>query len=149
MTEKKEEEKMKVKFELEAKIASQWWSNNIGFNAKQNNGNELESYLLAQLSSMTRLSGEQIKSFGASLHQRVLEVLNATGGKFKISVDYGPDLILLESAREVGISSNAFPCQTTMWIKPGIVTVSCGYQAAPETLYKSDNFEAQPGVENI
>lgn len=137
---------MKGKFELEAKIASEWWSSNIGANAKQNNGDEVQSFMLSMLSRMTRLSNDQKTVFRDSLTQKLSEALAKRGGYLQVSVDTsGPDLILLESAREAGISSNVFPCSTTMWIEPEKVSVSCGYKAKMTNVFEEQE-ELQPGA---
>lgn len=58
-----------------------------------------------------------------------------------LSVDYGPDMLLGESAEQAGISENNFPWKTVMWIvmekDTGMakVIVRAGYRAEQKQIY--------------
>lgn len=54
-----------------------------------------------------------------------------------VGVDYGPEKILADAARDAGISTSKFPWKTMMWIRPDHVTVSAGYGAATTLVWAS------------
>ena len=126
------------KYEAGAVAAAEWWTKNIGSNAKQISANEMQSLFLRMCSSSTRISDEQLKKFFKLLKKRVMKELE-TGRYVNLTVDNVPDEILAEVARECGISNRAFPCQTSMWIDSKQVVVSCGYGSEQQEIYNISN----------
>ena len=131
------------KFETEATIASDWWKNNIGTNAKQNNGDDFASLFFMMASSKVHISKEQKELFAGSLKQYIMEELERLGRVY-LSVDYGPDDALAAAADVSGISYEAFPVKTSMWVYDGRVSVACGYGKEAKEIYNKEKVEPQP-----
>ncbi len=136
----------KNKFEKEAEVAANWWKNNIGVNAKQNNGDEFASLFMLMNSLKVRITDEQKEIFSGVLKESVASEL-ARLGRVYLSVDYGPDMILADAADKAGISYTAFPVKTAMWINEGKVQVACGYGAESKEIYNAESTQPQPGQE--
>lgn len=130
------------KYEAGALAAAEWWTKNIGSNAKQIAADEMQSLFLRMCSSSTRISDEQLQKFFKLLKNRVIKEMKSNRN-VNLSVDYYPDEILAEVARECGISNSAFPCQTSMWIDEKQVVVSNGYGAEQQEIYNTKNFDPQ------
>ena len=134
----------KSRFEKEAEIAANWWKNNIGVNAKQNNGDEFASLFMLMNSLKVRITDEQKNEFSGVLKQYVQQELERLGRVY-LSVDYGPDSALAAAADISGISYAAFPVKTSMWIYEGNVQVACGYGAEAKEIYSAEQTQPQPG----
>jgi hypothetical protein len=85
-------------------------------------------------SAREEVTPEKLQIFKDSLMRRVSEKYNKAVQHYPeyyvtLSVDYGPDELLYESAQEAGINSGVFPCKTIMRIKSGKVTAKLGYGA--------------------
>ena len=133
----------KKKFEKEAEVAASLWKENVGPSTKQNNGDFFQSFLMSMLSSYGSLTEEQKQHFEEVLKAKIIEEMNRMG-RVTLSVDYGPCMMLAESADEAGIDYSMFPCKTTMWISDGKVSVSHGYRADVKDLYVKKD-PPQPG----
>ena len=131
------------KFETEATIASNWWKNNIGTNARQNNGDDFASLFFMMMSSKEYISEEQKDIFSGVLKQYIMEELERLGRVY-LSVDYGPDEALAASADVAKIGYAAFPVKTSMWVYDGKVQVACGYGKEAKELYNREKVESQP-----
>lgn len=136
----------KNKFEKEAEVAANWWKNNIGVNAKQNNGDEFASLFMLMNSLKVRITDEQKEVFLGVLKESVASEL-ARLGRVYLSVDYGPDMILADAADKAEISYAAFPVKTAMWVYEGKVQVACGYGAEAKEIYNAEQNQPQPGQE--
>lgn len=135
----------KNKFEKEAKIAADWWKNNIGKRARQDNGDPLASIMLLMVSAREIISNEQKTVFAEELKQTIKQELERLGRVY-LSVDYGPDAELADAADKAGISYAAFPVKTSMWIYEGKVSVACGYGKEAKELYNAEQTPPQPGA---
>ena len=131
------------KFEKEAEVASDWWKNNIGTNARQNNGDDFASLFFMMASSKVHISNEQKELFAGTLKQYIMEEL-ARLGRVYLSVDYGPDDALAAAADVSEISYAAFPVKTSMWVYDGRVSVACGYGKESKEIYNKEKVESQP-----
>ncbi len=132
------------RFEKEAQIAANWWKNNIGVNAKQNNGDEFASLLMLMNSLKIKVGDEQKEVFAEALKESIKTELGYLGRVY-VSVDYGPDIYLADAADKAGISYGAFPVKTAMWIYEGKVQVACGYGAEAKEIYNAEQSSPQPG----
>jgi hypothetical protein len=86
-------------------------------------------------------TAEEIEAFRAALERRIEEFLASNpwypgdpgrGSYFRVvECGYGPDQVLTQAAEDAGITVSILelPMKTVMWVNPGEVTVSAGYQA--------------------
>ena len=135
----------KSEFENEATVAANWWKDNMGSRAKQNNGEAMQSVLMSMLSGRMFIDEKQREAFAQALKKVIIETLESRG-RMDIYVDYDPDYVLAEAAQSCGIRPvmGLFPCKTSMWIEKGLVSVSCGYGADSKEIYNAKD-ESQPG----
>ena len=108
----------------ESEIASVWWAENIGPNAKQDNGDALQSAFMMFLTQHAKVSEQERKVFQKALKEVIDREMKLRSGYLSIYVDYAPDQILTEAAQLSGVHVSAFPCKTAMRIEPGKVFVS-------------------------
>lgn len=129
----------------ESEIAASWWAENIGPNAKQNNGDALQSAFMMFLSQHAQVSDSERKLFKKALKEIIDREMKLRSGYLSIYVDYAPDQILTEAAQLSGVHVSAFPCKTQMSIEPGKVRVSNGYGAPFVELEEKQIIGIQPG----
>ena len=97
-------------------FAANWWAEKI----KSTNG--------------SLITDKKLKKFKESLSAAIKKQIKA-GKKVELDVDYFPNDFLLEIACKTGISINAFPKKTTMWITEKKVSVKDGYGARTEVIF--------------
>ena len=140
-----EKNKKKSQYEEEANVAAGWWRDNMGPQAKQDNGVAMHSIMMSMLSGRMKIDEKQKEAFFNALKKVIIETLEDRG-RMSLHVDYDPDYILSQAARESGVQPmmGLFPCKTSMWIEKGLVSVSCGYGADSKEIYNAKD-ESQPG----
>jgi hypothetical protein len=129
--------------------AANWWAEQISGhklnwdNGAQNEGNAEERrmgnmmWILGNINANSAREGvtpEKLQKFKDSLIRRISEkyenaVKHYPEYHVTLSVDYGPDELLYESAKEAEIDPNVFPCKTVMWIEAKRVAAKLGYGA--------------------
>jgi hypothetical protein len=118
--------------------AIDWWAEAIQHPKMDNGSNSLGS-LMAMLggSSLAKnFSEEEMKNFRSKLAAGIISEIEKYGCA-QLRVDYGPDGILYEAGEAAGITNGfAFPCKTYMRVSKDEVTVSAGYAAPNETIWK-------------
>jgi hypothetical protein len=134
--------------------AANWWAEQISGhklnwdNGAQNEGNAEDRrmgnmmWMLGNLNanrSRLGVTSEKLQKFKDSLIKRISERYNKAVEHYPeyhitLSVDYGPDELLYESAKESGIDSNVFPCKTVMWIDSKSITARLGYGAQEKVI---------------
>lgn len=129
----------------ESEIAASWWAENIGSNAKQDNGDALQSAFMIFLSKHAKVSDSERKLFKKALKEIIDREMKLRSGYLSIYVDYAPDQVLTEAAQLSGVHVSAFPCKTQMSIEPGRVRVSNGYGAPFVELEEKQFIGIQPG----
>lgn len=129
----------------ESEIAASWWAENIGSNAKQDNGDALQSAFMIFLSKHAKVSDSERKLFKKALKEIIDREMKLRSGYLSIYVDYAPDQVLTEAAQLSGVHVSAFPCKTQMSIEPGRVRVSNGYGAPFVELEEKQLIGIQPG----
>lgn len=121
------------------KAAIDWWAEAIQ-HPKMDNGEDSLAELMAMLggSSLAKnFSENEIKAFRSTLAAKIISEVERHGC-IRLSVDYGPDRILSEAGEAAGITSEfAYPCKTSMNVSKDEVTVSAGYAAPHETIWKA------------
>lgn len=133
--------------------AANWWAEQISGlklnwdNGAQNEGNAEDrriGNMMWMLGNVTanrareEVTPEKLLKFKESLIRRITERCDSSEKYYPgndseyyvtLSVDYGPDELLYESAKEAEIDSNVFPCKTYMRIDTKKVSASLGYGA--------------------
>jgi len=129
----------------EVEAAVFWWSNQLRGGARQDNGDAIQSIMTTLVASREERPTEaQLARFRealtVALDKRMKEsgwdpTRPTWGGAFRtLTVDYSPEPILGDAAREAGIKT-WFPIKTCMRIDPVNVQVGLGYRAPFETIY--------------
>ena len=122
-----------------AEAAAKWWADQISGNVTFDNGDDslTGSMCSAMASKLVKpVTEEQKNKFIEILTERIV-----TEQRDILSVDYGPDMLLGESAEQAGISESNFPWKTVMWIvmekDTGMakVIVRAGYRAEQKQIY--------------
>lgn len=127
-----------------AGAAAHWWREKLERGVRHDNGDRSE--MGAMVGIMADLLSEPTDLKRLELFEKVLalrlfdEIENEAGrgfGYFSIGCDYGPEGILLDTARETGVSVGNFPWKTWMWIelKEEKVVVQDGYQRPRLTIW--------------
>lgn len=80
-------------------------------------------------------SKEQLITFEKALAKLIKDELK-TKNEVIVKVDYDPNELLLNAAKEAGISKTVFPWKTIVWVKDNKVTVRDGYNAKVEIIYQ-------------
>lgn len=113
-------------------IAAKWWADklrNVGpgnfNNGDQSSEGGIAMMLATMLAIETSPNSDAIDLFEQKLAEEIKE-RNSFGGTLILDVDYGPDMILGNIAKETGVSTTGFPWKTTMWITDEEVAVCCG-----------------------
>lgn len=131
-----------------AQAAAQWWASAIGA-PTFDNGDGLQSMLGTLLAAgKPAPTVSEARSFADILAARIQTDLDRCReyGDLSIGVDYVPDRILAEAAREAGISTLRFPWKTMMWVNDDHVTVSAGYRAPTVLVWASEEWLANRPV---
>lgn len=127
--------RMKMSEEVIRK-AVEWWADKVSGKQPHSNGdNGRESVMACIMADMGRkpVSNEQIEMFKRILSEKIREYAEERSCDFSIGCDYGPGILLAESADVAGINYLNFPFKTNMRIYvDGRVMVSDGY-AKPYT----------------
>ena len=137
----------------EAEVAAKWWTDLLRDNdVEHDNGEPMQSAFAQTIRDKDPRNdgflGENLSRFEEVLAKKIQEKINSRKtwdyekpqlGQTLIKCDYHADSLLQESAEEVGMeisSMTTFPMKTTMWIDPGEVYVSAGYQSDPVTIWE-------------
>ena len=118
--------------------AAEWWASKIDGRHHHDNGDRSPGGLLAMILADTGMqppSEEQLDLFKAALIKRLESGQYTFNGRTSLYCDYGPDLVLRESASEAGITKNNFPYKTGMMIQNDVVSVKDGYYSQYCTIY--------------
>ena len=134
--------------------AANWWAEQISGhklnwdNGAQNEGDAKDReagnmmWLLGNYTAMMardRNTPEKIEKFKESLIRKMKEayenaVKHYSNYQLVLSIDYHPDEILSEAAKEAEIDDMVFPCKTVMWVDAKKVSAKCGYGAQPKII---------------
>lgn len=129
-----------AKFESpELDAAARWWAAHLG-DKKQDAGDAKINAAASMFHCAPAPTDEQKESFILSFVQSAEQRCNPRHPRLTIGVDYGPDQLLCDAAKdaEYPITNGSFPIKTWMQVTPGSVTVSHGYGAAAVAVYQSD-----------
>ena len=115
--------------------AVQWWSDKLRGRLRHDNGDDSRSSILACMfadMAASPVNEEQLRIFEKCLAARLETrydqyIKGQTYGSYTLHCDYGPDVVLWESAKEAGIPNVNFPFKTGMRIRKDHVEVSDGY----------------------
>jgi hypothetical protein len=146
-----EEDTTMSPYAKEFTAAAQWWGEQLKGLPGRNNGASAQDdptgfgtaiTLLAAASTPTA-DDVQIGRFVDALVKHLCEQAGErlVAGRrvhFSIGTDYHPDRELADAASAAGIDCYRFPWKTMMWIDPGFVRVSAGYQAEEEVIWPRD-----------
>lgn len=123
--------------------AAEWWANSITApthdNGDTTRNGEVGSFLAMLLCAGNPVTKEQAEAFKLALIESLMEVMKDRS-YFSIHVDYHPDRILAEAAREAGITSTqCFSWKTSMNISEDKVEVSEGYAAPRKVIWTKED----------
>ena len=117
-----------------AQKAAKWWADRLRSPAKLDNGDDsstgamtLMMATMLQTKERTRLDTAKIDAFEKELTQLILD-----SGYLTISVDYGPDWMLMQASEKAGLDLGmcTLPWKTTMWLnRDDTIKVAEGYRA--------------------
>ena len=135
----KKQDTKSVDTSIEAIAAAMWWADQLRNGAKLDNGDDSPNggiFVALALLGRPSISEEQVQQFQEELAKRVDAQLQQSSYGVTLDCDYHPDHMLAESADAAGIRSNigVLPVKTTMHVRKGEVTVSCGYGASYVTV---------------
>lgn len=138
-----------------AKLASEWWTNQIKnpiFDNGDDSGNGLFAAGLASL-AVKKISDKQADNFKEDLYDLIIKKLNEQSSYkdgleyfyeyrsyIELSTDYSPSTTLKQIAERNNISLNNFPWKTTMWISRNHLQVRGGYSAQNEMLFATKRY---------
>lgn len=121
-------------------VAANWWATRIkNFKRFDNGESDKNNFLASLLATQNALnsmpSEEQLITFEKALAKLIKDELK-TKNEVIVKVDYDPNELLLNAAKEAGISKTVFPWKTIVWVKDNKVTVRDGYNAKVEIIYQ-------------
>lgn len=122
-----------------------WWADRVFGEASASTGD-------ATIDALAVLSGRQGTPADSSkrdrfvwtLGRRVHTDLERSDFGVTLGVDYGPDPMLADAAREAGVSTSAFPWKTMTWTHREYVTASLGYGAAQVLVWSHPDWKRPP-----
>ena len=131
------------KYAREAATAAQWWTDQMFApqpSLAEQMGAEPDSPMSSPMGAIMGVLAQAEQrvtdpnggeAFKAALARRIETALERYPS-LSFGVDYGPDPILADAAREAGLSlgMTSLPWKTNMWVDAGRVRVSKGYGAA-------------------
>jgi hypothetical protein len=132
---------------FEARAAARWWADQLTADEPHRTGDAMsEAFATFARSKTAAPTADQVETFRASLEAAILRMLRGPdssweaavaareprwGAAFRtVATDYGPEGILKEAAEAAGINTLLLPVKTCMWVNPGSVRVSHGYNSA-------------------
>jgi len=117
-----------------ARKAARWWANHLRCTAELDNGDRSFTGFQTEILA-TMLQEAETKKGSPDDADKFEEALaKVLAGKndqwLAIHVDYGPDILLSEAAKNAGVNlgMTRLPWKTCMWIEGEAITVSLGYQ---------------------
>lgn len=113
--------------------AAKWWSDKLKCNSHSNGDDSFASVMADHLASKNSVSEEQFTTFETYLIDDILKC-----DRIVLRCDYGPDIKLSAAAEKAGIDRNKFPWKTSMYIDYDIISVSDGYGAGREVIYRKN-----------
>jgi len=132
--------------EKELIIAAKWWGEAIRSPRFENDINPTIASVFATLhaeESHFSFTPEQIKIFQEKIIENLKSRIKTSPRRICIGIDYGPGKMFSEAFEAMNTRQNSsfcFPWKTNMWIKPGYVSVSCGYRAEIQDIYLNSDF---------
>ena len=126
-----------------AKVAAQWWADQLRRPPKMNSGDRAFDQLM-QADSPEIIPAERIQLFQATLERKIIEAweagdLNSVLGVVEVEVDYEPSDNLKVAAKEADVRlPKNLPIKTFTLIKPGKVMLKHGYGAELQVIFGSD-----------
>lgn len=122
-------------------VAVNWWANALQ-NPKFDNGDDTATpdsmaFLMRMLvNEKHKITDDQLNLFKKSLADKLLSSLESSSSIY-FGVDYHPDKILYDAAETAGIDDDmGFPWKTSMNVSAEEVSVSAGYGADKEILWR-------------
>lgn len=126
-----------------AAAAAQWWAQAVCNPRFDNGSGDIAGLLAVMVSEQHPVGASEAQRFAAALAPKLERYAKADSDYAGcVGVDYGPDPVLGDAAKEAGISRNRFPWKTNMWIRSDLVTVSAGYGAGTALVWASDEWLA-------
>lgn len=117
--------------------AAKWWSNKLKCNSHSNGDDSFASVMAGimadHLADKNSVSEEQFVIFETYLIDSIIKCDHIV-----LRCDYGPDIKLSAAAEKAGIDRIKFPWKTSMYIDYDIISVSDGYGAGREVIYRKN-----------
>lgn len=117
--------------------AVDWWTEAIQHPKMDNGDDGLAKIMMMFGGSHRQFTSDELKRFREALATSIARELE-DGGRLTLRVDYGPDYILGEAGSSIGLGQFDFPCKTVMWISETEVSVSAGYRAPEQVIWKAN-----------
>lgn len=112
-----------------AKVAANWWRKSIE-NPSFNNGDNSRTGLMTRLMAgmlTADVDPEIMDKFEQQLAEVLTKEIDKTPYVITFGVDYHPDMLLSNVAKEVGLDTNNWSWKTMIWIDKDTCKVSAGY----------------------
>jgi len=130
----------KEEYPAYVKAAVDWWAEAIQ-HPRMDDGDDTLPKLMATFggpSLANNFTEETMKDFRSTLATGIISEIEKEGGCMFLDVDYRPDRILNEAGQAAGITRRyAYPFNTRMSVSKDEVTVSAGYAASHEIIWKA------------
>lgn len=128
-----------AELESAAKAAAKWWADRLRSPGLPSNGDASGAGgMVAILGALTQRpqSAEALTKFETLLAARITQEL-AKGHGLWLGVDYHPDALLADAARDAGLTPGMgdWPWKTHMDVRPECVRVAPGYRAELQTIH--------------
>jgi hypothetical protein len=127
-----------------ARVASEWWANAI-LNPTHDDGDKGVGgaiFMLAMGAQVKEVEPSQQEKFATCLYEKVLSRLEIAK-VVHLTVDYVPEGLLAEAARESGVKGANFPSKTIMWVTDTSVSVAKGYGASSVIIHATKDYWVQ------
>lgn len=130
-----------------ARAAARWWAERVdGTKRHDNGGNDFTSFMAGMMADTLREPPKvgALERFEKILTEKIVENGSIMQHETFLDVDYSPDRILSEAAKEAGINTNNFPWKTCMCIslERNMIQVRDGYRAPWETIWPETDRKA-------
>lgn len=123
------------------KVAVNWWANALQ-HPTFDNGTGIDGlFAMMMVAPSNSITPPQLSAFKKHLAKLIVKDMKSShsSGICQISVDYGPNYILAKACKKAGFSkATMFPWKTRMTVTEETVSVSAGYGAEREILWRKD-----------
>lgn len=122
-------------------VAAKWWGDKLRnivpshfYNGDESRKGQMERFFAVIAARKEINNSGNVDAFEKNLAKEIKERVEKEG-RLVLSVEFVPNLLLGEIAKETGINQHCFPWKTTMIITKEKIELKSGYYSTIETIF--------------